>query len=145
MSSKWFGRVRALVVASIVAIAAACGGGGGDDFISPCCGTGTGGDDRTPPTVAAVNPVSGTTNVPTNATVTVTFSENVDSASVTNTAFTLGPGITGTIAVTGATAVFTPAPGLPPSTVVTGTVSNVRDRSGNVMAGPFTFSFTTSQ
>jgi hypothetical protein len=143
MSSKFIERSRALIMASFLVLAAACGGGGGDDFITPCCGGGTGGD-VTGPTVAAVNPASGTTNVPTNAFITVTFSENVDSASVTNTAFALTPGVTGAISVSGATAVFTPSPSLPPSTVVSGTISNVKDRSGNVMATPFTFNFTTS-
>lgn len=142
MSGTFIERARALILGSVVVLAAACGGSG-DDFVSPCCGTG-GSNDVTPPTVAAVSPVSGTTNVPTNAFITVSFSENVDSASVTNTAFSLTPGVTGTITVSGATAVFTPAPGLPPSTVVSGTISNVRDRSGNVMATPFTFNFTTA-
>ena len=144
MSSRFVGRTRALIFASVIAVAVACGGGGGDDFITPCCGNGNGGNDLTPPTVASVTPATGTPNVPTTATVTVVFSENVDSASVTNTAIVLSPGITGTIVVSGATAVFTPAPGLPPGTVVSGTVSNVRDRSGNVMAAPFTFNFTTT-
>lgn len=144
MRSRLVEKVRVVAVGSLLALATACGGGGGDDFVSPCCGTGGGGgNDLTPPTVAAVSPVNGTTNVPTNAAITVTFSENVDSASVTNTAFSLTPGVTGTIAVSGATAVFTPAPSLPPTTVVSGTISNVRDRSGNVMAAPFSFSFTT--
>ncbi len=144
MSSKFVGRTHALIFASVIAVAAACSGGGGDDFITPCCGNGNGGTDLTPPTVASVTPATGTPNVPTTATITIVFSENVDSASVTNTAIVLSPGITGTIVVSGATAVFTPAPGLPPNTVVTGTVSNVRDRSGNVMAAPFTFNFTTT-
>jgi hypothetical protein len=144
MSGKLVERTRALILGSLIVLAAACGAGGGDDFITPCCGTGGTGGDVTPPTVAAVNPTSGTTNVPTNALITVTFSENVDSASVTNTAFALSPGVTGTISVSGATAVFTPSPGLPPSTVVSGTISNVRDVTGNVMTTPFSFSFTTS-
>jgi hypothetical protein len=144
MSSRFVEQVRVVAIGTLVALAIACSGGGGDDFITPCCGTGGTGNDITPPTVAAVSPTSGTTNVPTNALITVTFSENVDSASVTNTAFSLSPGVTGTISVSGATAVFTPAPSLPPSTVVTGTISNVKDRSGNVMAAPFSFSFTTS-
>ena len=144
MNIRFVERGRALILGSMVVLAAACGGGGGDDFITPCCGGGGNGSDVTPPTVAAVSPASGTTNVPTNAVITVTFSENVDSASVSNTAFSLTPGVTGTIAVSGATAVFTPAPSLPPTTVVSGTISNVKDRSGNVMAAPFSFNFTTS-
>ena len=135
-------RTRALMVALCMAAGAACGGSG-DDFITPIGGNG-GGTDLTPPTVATVVPQSGATNVPTNAIITVTFSENVDSASVTNTAFSLTPGITGTIAVSGAVATFTPSPALPPSTIVNGTISNVKDRSGNTMATAYSFFFSTS-
>src|ERR1700694_4020714 len=129
MSNRPIWRAGALTIGLCMA-AAACGGGGGDAFLTPCCGLGGGGGDVTPPTVASVVPQNGSTNVPTNATITVTFSENVDSASVTNAAFSLTPGVTGTISVSGVVAQFTPSPALPPSTVITGTISNVKDRAG---------------
>ena len=140
MSNRLVGRIRPLMFGVCIASTAACGNG--DGFLTPL-GSGTG-TDLTPPTVASVVPQSSSTNVPTNATITVTFSENVDSASVTNTAFALTPGITGTISVSGAVVTFTPTPALPPSTIVNGTISNVKDRAGNTMAGPFNFFFTTT-
>ena len=140
MSNGLVGRIRPLMLGVCIASTAACGNG--DSFLTPI-GGGTG-TDLTPPTVASVIPQSGATNVPTNATITVTFSENVDSASVTNTAFALTPGVAGTIAVSGAVAIFTPSPGLPASTIVNGTIGNVKDLAGNTMAGPYNFFFTTT-
>jgi hypothetical protein len=140
MTNGFVWRTRAVMLGLCMAAGAACGNG--DSFLTPL-GGGTG-TDLTPPTVATVVPQSGAANVPTNATITVTFSENVDSATVTNTAFALTPGITGTISVSGAVAIFTPSPGLPPSTIVNGTINNVKDRAGNTMAGPFNFFFTTT-
>jgi hypothetical protein len=142
MNTKFVWRNRALMFGLCIAAGAACGGNG-DSFLTPLGGNG-GGTDLTPPTVATVVPQSGATSVPTNAIITVTFSENVDSASVTNAAFSLTPGITGTIVVSGAVAQFTPTPALPPSTIVNGTISNVKDRAGNTMQTPFNFFFSTS-
>ena len=142
MTKEFVWRTRALVLGLCTIAGAACGGGG-DSFLTPLGGNG-GGTDLTPPTVATVAPQSGATNVPTNAIITVTFSENVDSASVTNAAFTLTPGITGTITVSGAVAQFTPSPALPAATIVNGTISNVKDRSGNAMQTPFNFFFSTT-
>jgi hypothetical protein len=142
MNQKFVWRNRVLMLGLCMAAGGACGGGG-DSFLTPIGGNG-GGTDLTPPAVATVVPASGATNVPTNATITVTFSENVDSASVTNTAFTLTPGISGTIVVSGAVAQFTPTPGLPPSTIINGTISNVKDLAGNTMQTPFNFFFSTS-
>lgn len=142
MSKQSVWRDRCLMLGLCIVAAVACGGGG-DSFLTPLGGNG-GGTDLTPQTVATVVPQSGATNVPTNAIITVTFSENVDSASVTNAAFSLTPGITGTIVVSGAVAQFTPTPALPPSTIVNGTISNVRDRAGNIMQTPFNFFFSTA-
>ena len=143
MTDKFVWRTRALTLGLCLAAGAACGGGG-DSFLTPLNGGAGTGTDLTPPTVASVVPVNGATNVPTNAIITVTFSEPVDSASVTNAAFSLTPGITGTIVVSGAVAQFTPTPALPPSTVVNGTISNVKDRNGNIMTTPVNFFFTTA-
>lgn len=138
-------RVRVAILAVAVAAVAACGTGPGQDFLSPVNGGGGTSNDRTPPTVVATNPANGATGVPTNATVSVTFSENIDSASVTNTAFTLDNSVTGTIVVSGAVATLTPAPALPASTTVHGTLSTaIKDRAGNPLASPVTFQFTTA-
>jgi hypothetical protein len=129
----------------LVAALAACGDGTGQDFLTPIGGGGGTGTDTTAPTVVSTNPANGATSVPRDAAMTVTFSENLDSASVTNTAFSFDNGVTGTIVVNGAVATLTPTPGLPASTTVKGTLSTgIKDRAGNALAAPVTFQFTTA-
>lgn len=136
------GARRAFIGALALAVVAC--GGTADDFLSVGGRNGSGSTDRTAPTVAATDPVTGSTNVPRTTVVRVTFSEPVDSASVTNAAFSFSPGTTGTIVVAGAVATFTPSTPFPANTVVTATVSGVRDRAGNTLAGPTSFTFTTA-
>lgn len=134
--------LRAMLVAGTMALAAC--GTDNDDFLL-VGGTNGGTGDTTPPTVVSTTPTTGSTNVPTNAAVSVTFSENVDSASVTNAAFTLSGGATGTIVVSGATATLTPTSPMAANSVITATVSSaVRDRAGNPLAAPVSWSFTTA-
>ena len=70
--------------------------------------------DITPPTMVATNPASGATSVPTNQTITATFSEVMDSATITAAGtFTLavtagGAAVPGTVNYAGTTATFTP-------------------------------------
>ena len=133
-----------MFVGLLVVALAACGDGSGQDFLTPI-GGGGGGTDTTAPTVVGTNPANGTIGVPRTSAISVTFSENLDSASVTNAAFSLDNGVTGTIVVNGAVATLTPAPGLPASTTVTGTLSTaIKDRAGNGLAAPVTFQFTTA-
>ena len=123
---------------------AACGDGSGQDFLSPV-GGGGGGTDTTAPTVVSTSPVNGATGIPRTAPISVTFSENLDSATVTNAAFSFNNGVTGTIVVSGAVATLTPTPSLPASTTITGTLSTaIKDRAGNPLAAPVTFQFTTA-
>jgi hypothetical protein len=102
--------------------------------------------DTTPPTVTARTPAAGATGVPTNTTVTATFSEPVQSGTV---ALTLqGPGgaaVPGGLAYDGAsrTATFTPSAVLAASTGYTATVSGARDVAGNPMTAT-AWSFTTA-
>jgi hypothetical protein len=126
----------------LVIAAAACGGSG-ESFLTVI--NGVTGADTVRPFVLSVNPANGATDVPTNAVVTITFSELVDSATVTNTAFTLIPGITGTIVVNGAVATLTPTPALPLNTQIVGSVIGVKDRRGNAMAAAYAFTFRTVQ
>ena len=133
---------RKVVAVLLTAMLGACSGSG-DSFLSPIGGNG--GTDTTAPTLVTTTPANLATGVPRTATVSVTFSELIDSASVTNTAFTLDNGVTGTIAVNGATATLTPSPLLPASTTIHGTLSTaIRDRAGNPLAAPATFQFTTA-
>ena len=134
-------------VLSGLALAAlvACGAGGGDSFLTPVGGSGGSATDKTPPTLVSTNPANLATGVPTTSTISATFSELLDSTSVTNAAFSFDNGITGTIVVNGAVVTLTPAPGLPPSTTIHGTVSTaIRDRAGNPLAAAATFQFTTA-
>ena len=134
------------VLAGIIVVAlAACGEGTGSNFLTPLRGGGGSGSDTTPPTVVSTNPINFATGVPTNATISATFSELLDSASVTNAAFSFDNGVTGSIVVNGATVTLTPSLGLPPSTTIHGTFSPaIRDRAGNSLAAAATLQFTTS-
>ncbi len=151
MSARSAGRRgrRALgrvILATIVASAVvACGSGSGNDFLTPIGGGGGTGTDAIAPTLVSTNPTNLSTGVPRNATITATFSELLDSASVTNAAFSFDNGVTGTIVVNGAVVTLTPSPGLPAGTTIRGTFSTaIRDRAGNGLAAPVTFQFTTA-
>ena len=71
--------------------------------------------DTTPPALVATNPASGATSVPTNQTITATFSKIMDAATITASGtFTLavttgGVAVPGTVSYSGTTATFTPA------------------------------------
>jgi hypothetical protein len=106
--------------------------------------------DGTPPTVVATTPASGATNVsPTNP-VKFTFSEPLNSATVTGAAFELrnaGGLASITVSYDSATysAVLTPTAGLQASTTYTATAKagGVKDSAGNALAADYQFSFTT--
>lgn len=133
---------RAAALFMTMSAIAACGTGSGDLLLVG--GRGTGAGDTTRPSVVSTSPTPGATNVPTNAAISVTFSEQVDSASVTNAAFTLSSG-SGTITVDGAIATLTPTTPLTPNSQITASVSTaVRDRAGNALAAPVSWSFTTA-
>jgi hypothetical protein len=140
------GRIATIaVLVATVAAFTACGTTSGDGFLTPIGSGGGSNGDTVAPTVVSTNPANGASSVPRNATISVTFSENLDSASVTNTAFSLDNGVTGTIVVNGAIATLTPSPGLPASSVVTGTLSTaIKDRAGNSLAAPVVFQFVTA-
>ena len=144
MRAKRFNAAAVVVAAAMIALAA-CGDGSGSDFLTPIGGGPGSGSDLTPPTLVTTNPVNLATGVPTNAAISATFSEPLDSASVTNAAFSFDNGVTGTIVVNGATVTLTPSPGLPAGTTMRGTFSTaIRDRAGNALASPVSFQFTTA-
>jgi hypothetical protein len=107
--------------------------------------------DTTAPTVISTIPASGAIAVPTNQIVSVTFSEVMDSATITATGtFTLavagvgGATVNGTVGYAGTTATFTPSSALTPSTQYTATISTAaEDLSGNALAANYVWSFTT--
>jgi hypothetical protein len=103
-----------------------------------------------PPTVTAVSPVDGATQVSTSATVRATFSTAMDGASIDGSSFALS-GPAGAVAATvsydaaSRTATLTPTGGLAGSTTYTATVgTGARSSGGTALADPVSWSFTTS-
>jgi hypothetical protein len=108
------------------------------------------GPDITPPTVISTIPLNAATNVPTNQTVTATFSKPLNPATLNAASYTLqGPGgaaVAGavTYAAIGDTATFTPTAALAPNTLFTATVTTmITDLAGNALAANYVWTFTT--
>jgi hypothetical protein len=107
--------------------------------------------DTTAPTVISTIPASGAIAIPTNQTISATFSTVMDSATITATGtFTLavagvgGAAVPGTVGYAGSTATFTPSSALTPSTEFTATITTAaEDLSGNALAATYVWSFTT--
>jgi hypothetical protein len=109
--------------------------------------------DTTAPTVSGRTPAPGATNAGVATAVTVTFSEDMDAASITSASVQLRDAgsalVAGVVTYSAAarTATFTPSATLLPSTTyavtVRGGTGGVRDVAGNVLAANDTWSFTT--
>ncbi|WP_041932113.1 ice-binding family protein [Cytophaga hutchinsonii] len=103
--------------------------------------------NNTPPTVSSTNISNQTTGVPTNKDITVTFSEQMDAASITPATFVVKKGtavIPGTVSYTGTTATFNPSVVLDANTVYTATVTTgIKDAAGAALPSNVTWSFTT--
>ncbi len=121
-------------------------------FLITGCGGGDGGggtwDAPTPiDTVSSTNPVDGATGVPIGNKLTVTFSEEMDPATINTTTFTLKQGTTaipGTVSYTGVTGVFTPDSNLAASTLYTATITTgAKNLAGNPLGSDYVWSFTT--
>jgi hypothetical protein len=106
-----------------------------------------GSTDTTPPAVSSANPANNQTNVAVNSSVTATFSEAVDPATVTTSSFTLKKGSTpvaGSAATSGSTVTFTPSAVLSYNTTYTATLTTaIKDLAGNALASNTAWSFTT--
>jgi len=127
----------ALFVAGLL-LTAACG-----DRNNPF-GSGSSNTDRTPPAVVSTAPGNSATQAGLTTPITVTFSEPMSMSSITPSAFTFNPGVSGTVSYTGNTATFTPTTALLANTTYTVTVgTGVEDRIGNNLVAPFTWTFTT--
>jgi methionine-rich copper-binding protein CopC len=102
--------------------------------------------DTTPPTVTSSSPAAGATNVATSTAVTATFSEPVQSGTISFVLKDAGnnavPASLSYNATT-LTATLTPSAALAAATTYTATVSGAQDPSGNVMS-PVSWSFTTT-
>ncbi len=100
--------------------------------------------DNVAPVVSSSAPANGATGVSRATKPAVFFSEPLDAATVTTTSLTVA-GVTGASYYDGDTSriYFVPASPLAATTSYTATVSGVKDRTGNAMAAPYVFSFTT--
>jgi Ice-binding-like/Bacterial Ig-like domain len=108
------------------------------------------GADTTDPRVTSTNPADLAMTVSTNQKINATFSEGMDSSTLTGATFILtGPGITpvsGTVTYStiGTTATFTPNSALAINTAYTATIaSGVQDLAGNALGSAFSWTFTT--
>ncbi len=105
--------------------------------------------DTTPPTVISTDPANGATNVSITSALVATFSEALDSATVNTATFTVKDGantpVSGTVVLTGETALFLPSAALAPLATFTATITTgVKDLAGNAMAGNYTWGLTTA-
>ena len=110
--------------------------------------------DTTPPTVTAVLPLDGTTDVATSTVVTATFSEEMDSATIGGGTFELRDAASAPVAAVISydngtnTATLTPSAPLATSVTYTasvlGGIGGVTDSAGNALAATSTWSFTTA-
>lgn len=104
----------------------------------------------TPPAVNSTVPAGGATSVPLNQTVSATFSEAMNPATINSTTFTLmGPGTTAVAglvayAAIGNTLTFTPTANLAPSTLFTATITTgATNLAENPLAANYVWTFTT--
>ena len=114
--------------------------------------------DRNPPTVIGTTPVNGATGVPVEATpvstdpvryiptITATFSEPMDAATITASTFTVSGGITGTVSYdeVGRTATFMPTKALSIATLYTVALkTGIKDKVGNALASQYSWQFAS--
>jgi hypothetical protein len=103
--------------------------------------------NHTPPTVVSVTPVAGTTGASTTASLTATFSESVQPGTINLTLKDpSGNQIASSVAYDDSTFTATFTHGtvaLDPLTTYTATISGVTDLAGNVIAAPYSWTFTT--
>ena len=104
--------------------------------------------DVVAPTVLETNPADLATEVATSKTVSATFSEAVDPATITGANFTLKDGanqpVAGTLSYFGTTATFKPVNKLSINTTYTAAITGTKDLAGNLLAIDKVWSFTTA-
>jgi len=100
-----------------------------------------------PAAVSSTIPVKDAKGVPIDSKLSVTFSGAMDPATINGKTFTLKQGevsVSGTVAYSGVTAVFTPASYLAESTVYTATITDgAKDQAGKELENDFVWRFTT--
>ena len=107
--------------------------------------------DTTPPTIVTVTPPANASGVRTNIQVTATFSEPINSSTITTTSFQLrnpsGTAVAATVTYDpgSRTATLTPSAALGNSVVYTAVVkAGVKDGAGNATPSDYSWSFTTA-
>lgn len=105
--------------------------------------------DITAPTVTSTDPVNGANGIAINSEISVTFSEEMNAATINDTSFILQDAevqIEGNVSYAGTTATFTPTADLNYDTPYTAMIKTAAtDASGNAMASDYVWSFTTGQ
>ncbi|MGD8747439.1 MAG: Ig-like domain-containing protein, partial [Balneolaceae bacterium] len=106
--------------------------------------------ETTPPEVISQNPADGATDVPVDIpSIEVTFSEPMNSSTITNTTFSItlnGSSVKGKISYSGEIASFNPDKNLEFGSTYTVTVTTgVQDLAGNNMTSNVSWNFTTAQ
>ena len=101
------------------------------------------------PTVISTIPANGAVGVALGTTVSATFSEAMDTTTLTASTFSLtGPGttpVTGTVTASGNTATFTPAAALTSNTLYTATITTAaKNTQGTALAANFVWTFNTT-
>jgi hypothetical protein len=103
--------------------------------------------DNTPPTIISTNPVNNKSDVAINMEITCTFSEAIDSSTITNNTFFLNDGLSnvdGTVKYSANTATFKPTSPLDYSKTYTATITTgVKDLAGNPLQTDYIWSFNT--
>jgi hypothetical protein len=123
----------------LVAFVAGCNGGNGT-------ATST---DTTAPTVISTLPANAAIGIAINSNITATFSEAMNSSTITTTTFTLikqgtTTPVPGAVTYAGTTAIFNPTSNLAAGTIYTATVTTgVKDLADNALASNYVWSFTT--
>ncbi|RCJ27108.1 hypothetical protein A6770_02820 [Nostoc minutum NIES-26] len=113
------------------------------------------GSDTTPPTVSSTSPANSATGVNAGTSVTATFSEAMNSATINTSTFELrGPNnalVSATVSYNAANRTVTLTPSSPLVALTTynatvkGGATGVKDQAGNALAANYTWSFTTAE
>ncbi len=132
----------------LAVVVAGCGNvkkGGGDDVDAGP--DGAPGDDTTPPTVTATDPIAKAASVVAGIAITATFSEAMDPGSLNEETFAVsveGELVAGSVSVDGLVATFTPDGPLPTATTYAAVITTgAADEAGNALAEAHEWAFTT--
>ena len=136
--SRLLGHILTVSVLGLVLSACGGGGGGGSNTNTPA-------PDTASPQLVGLSPASLATNVPINASISATFSEEMNAATISSSSFYLN-GVSGSVTYDASSriAVLTPDSPLPYATDITAIVTtDVTDLAGNALPLLHSWTFTT--